>query len=44
MTKKNQKWKDMEKVPFDFNMELGYDAFKKEVEAWKTNFEKSRNP
>jgi hypothetical protein len=38
----NQKWKDMEDLPFNFSMEVGFDAFKKEVLAWKEIFDTKR--
>lgn len=35
-----KKWKDIEELPFDFSMEVGFDAFKREVQAWQSDFEK----
>lgn len=34
-----KKWKDMEDLPFNFSMEVGFDAFKRELLAWKENFD-----
>ena len=33
------KWKDVNELPFDFSMEVGFDAFKKEVQKWQSDFE-----
>lgn len=34
-----QKWNDVDELPFDFSMEVGFDAFKKEVQKWQSDFD-----